>query len=253
MTSDRPVVQAAAQWRSARFWIVTLAAAAMIALTFSLGQWQLRRAAQKQGLQQAIETQGRLAVLDNAALTGAQGLPNLVQRRAELRGSWLGARTVFLDNRPMGGKTGFIVVTPLQLENSPVVVLVQRGWAPRDFTARTHLPEVVTPAGLVSVEGRIAPSPSKTYQLGEPGTGAIRQNLDIADFRRETGLSLLDVSLLQTGAASEGLLREWAAPDFGIDKHYGYAFQWFGLCALLVGLYAWFQIISPLRKRSVPR
>ena len=33
----------------------------------------------------------------------------------------------------------------------------------------------------------------------------------------------------------------------GVDKHYGYAFQWFALCGLVVILYAWFQIIIPFR------
>jgi cytochrome oxidase assembly protein ShyY1 len=60
----------------------------------------------------------------------------------------------------------------------------------------------------------------------------------------------LPVLVLQTGPASEGLQREWAAPNTGIDKHHGYAFQWFGLSALVLGLYVWFQWIVPLRRRS---
>ena len=108
---------------------------------------------------------------------------------------------------------------------------MQRGWVPRNFADRTRLPEVATPAGRVTVEGRIAPPPSKLYEFKGADAGPIRQNLDLAAFRLETGLPLLEeVSLLQTGAPSEGLLREWAAPNLGVDKHYGYAFQWFGLC-----------------------
>jgi surfeit locus 1 family protein len=49
--------------------------------------------------------------------------------------------------------------------------------------------------------------------------------------------------VLQTGEASEGLLRQWAEPSTGIDKHYGYAFQWFGLAGLIFILYVWFQIV----------
>jgi surfeit locus 1 family protein len=29
----------------------------------------------------------------------------------------------------------------------------------------------------------------------------------------------------------------------GVDKHYGYAFQWFGIAALVAVLYLWFQIV----------
>ena len=78
-------------------------------------------------------------------------------------------------------------------------------------------------------------------------SGPIRQNLDLSAFRVETGLPLLEASLLQTGAASEGLLRDWAAPNLGVETHYGYAFQWFSLCALVMGLYFWFQVILPYR------
>jgi surfeit locus 1 family protein len=47
----------------------------------------------------------------------------------------------------------------------------------------------------------------------------------------------------QTGARSEGLLREWPVLGSGVDKHYGYAFQWFALSGLIAILYVWFQIV----------
>ena len=49
--------------------------------------------------------------------------------------------------------------------------------------------------------------------------------------------------------APDGLLRAWAAPDAGLHKHYGYAFQWFLLSALILGLYVWFQLIRPRRRQ----
>ncbi|MEO7888343.1 MAG: SURF1 family protein [Polaromonas sp.] len=232
---------------SPRFWLLTLAAVAVAATTFSLGQWQLRRAAQKEALQAAIEAQGRLTMLDARTLLAAKDLSADIHRPAALTGSWRAEHTVYLDNRPMSGKTGFVVVTPLVLEGSSQAILVQRGWVPRNFADRTALPEISTPAGLVTVQGRIAPPPSRLYEFTGVESGRIRQNLDLPAFRAQTGLPLMDVSLLQTGAANEGLLREWAAPNLGVDKHYGYAFQWFGLCALVVLLYGWFQLLLPLR------
>ena len=150
----------------------------------------------------------------------------------------------------MSRRTGFWVVTPLVLQGTGQVILVQRGWAPRDFSDRARLPDVFTPAGLVTVEGRIAPPPSKLYEFKGVDTGRIRQNIDLAAFGKETGLSLFkEASVLQTGAASEGLLRDWPAPSLGVAKHYGYAFQWFGLGVLVIFLYVWFQLIVPF---SVP-
>ena len=233
--------------RSRRFWLLTLAAVVVAGMTFSLGQWQLRRAAQKEGIQAAIDAKNRLPVLDGRALVATKNIADEVYRQVAVQGVWQSAHTVYLDNRPMSGRTGFWVMTPLALQGTGQMILVQRGWVPRDFSDRTRLPEVTTPDGLVTVQGRIAPPPSKLYQFKGVDTGPIRQNLDLAAFRLETGLPLLEASLLQTGAPSEGLMREWAAPNLGVDKHYGYAFQWFGLCALMVGLYVWFQMILPFR------
>lgn len=235
-----------AAWRTRRFWVLTLAAALAVGGTFSLGQWQLRRAAQKEAQQAAIEAQEVLPALDNPALIASKNIADLTYRPARLTGAWRPAQTVYLDNRPMHGKPGFWVLTPLVLEGSTQAIVVQRGWVPRDFSDRSRLPEVLTPSGLVTVQGRIAPPPSRLYAFKGADLGPIRQNLDIGAFAAETGLPLLGASLLQTGAASEGLLRDWPAANLGVDKHHGYAFQWFGLCALLVILYVWFQLILPL-------
>ena len=230
-----------------RFWLVTLAAILMAVLTLSLGQWQLRRAAQKETLQAAVERQKLLPALDSRALSATKNIADVMHRQALLQGVWQDAHTVYLDNRPMSGKSGFWVVTPLALEGGPRWVLVQRGWVPRDFNDRSRLPAVLTPQGLVTVSGRMAPPPSKLYEFDGVQTGRIRQNLDIAAFSAEVGQPLLLASLLQTDAASEGLLRDWVAPATGIDKHHGYAFQWFALSALIVSLYVWFQLILPRR------
>ena len=234
---------------SPRFWLVTLAAVLAAGTTFSLGQWQLRRAAGKEALQTAIESKNSLPALDGRALVAIKNIADEVHRRVAVQGVWQPAHTVYLDNRPMGGRTGFWVLTPLALQGSGQVILVQRGWVPRDFAERSRLPVVSTPAGLVTLEGRIAPPPSKLYEFKGVDSGPIRQNLDLDAFRLETGLPLLNGSLLQTGAPGEGLLREWAAPNLGVEKHYGYAFQWFGLCGLVLILYVWFQLILPLRAK----
>jgi surfeit locus 1 family protein len=69
-------------------------------------------------------------------------------------------------------------------------------------------------------------------------------------YREATGLQLLEVTLLQSGTASEGLLREWPLVASGVEKHHGYAFQWFGLSGLIALLYVWFQIVQPRRKKQ---
>ena len=236
--------------RSSRFWVVTAAAIIVAWSTFALGHWQLRRAASKEFHQASILAQSQRAVLNASDIVGIKQFEPEYYRLVSLQGVWQGAKTLFLDNRPMGEKVGFWVYTPLALADSNRVVLVQRGWVPRDFLDRTKLPVVETPSGLVNVRGRIAPPPSKLYAFKGDDLGQIRQNIDLSGMREESGLSLLEMSVVQTGTPSEGLRRDWSAPDLGVDRHFGYAFQWFALCALTVGLYAWFQVFLPYRQKT---
>ena len=249
-----PTRPAGSAWRRG---LVALAALVAIAITLSLGRWQLSRAAQKQALHAEIAEQKSLPALDGSALAATKNVANILHRRVLLRGTWLPQYTVYLDNRQMRGQPGFFVLTPLQLEDSPQdVVLVQRGWVPRNFLDRSQLPPVDTPVGVVALQGRVALPPSKLFEFaaGDKASGAargdpaqrsshIRQNLDLTDFRAETQLPVRDVSVLQTGDASEGLLRDWPEVATGVEKHHGYAFQWFGLAGLITLLYVWFQIV----------
>ncbi len=248
-----------------RFWLIAMAAVAGMWVTASLGRWQLSRASEKEALQSLRDARAQLPPLDGSALLsmaanaagGGEEAPLLVHRTVVLEGRWLPAHTVFLDNRQMHGRPGFFVLTPLQLQGPDAgVVLVQRGWVPRNFEDRTQVPPVQTVEGtVVRVEGRVAAAPSRLFEFqgGNPAKGSsrIRQNLDLAAFRTETGLALSPLTVLQTGAASEGLQRDWLVVGAGVDKHYGYAFQWFGLCSLIAILYVWFQIVRRfIRPRS---
>lgn len=238
--------------RSPRFWIATAATAVGVLATLALGTWQLGRGSEKDALAEAMlrrEVAPEVAVRE---LLDADP-DRFLHRRVVVRGTWDAGHTVFLDNRQMRGIPGFYVVTPLKLEGSPRSVLVQRGWVQRNFERRDKLPDVPAPPGVVEISGRVAPWPARLYEFGREGVGPIRQNLDLASFAAETGLKLLPVSVVQTGAASEGLLREWPQPGSGSERNYGYAVQWWALSALLAVLYAWFQFIAPRRKTQPPR
>lgn len=258
--------------------VLLIAAIAGMAATVALGLWQLDRADQKKALQRAIDERALLAPIRGSDLPPADLPPPgaLEHRHATLTGTWDAAHTVYLDNRVMEGHTGFYVVTPLKLAGRQDAILVQRGWVPRNAARREDLPPVATPAGDVRIDGRLAASLSRAFELGrEPGSGPIRQNVDLAAFQAETGLRLLPLVLLQgdsdrVGGASavatsasfsasgpagasplddttDGLRRHWPAPTVDVHKHYGYAFQWFALAALILGLYVWFQVLAPHR------
>lgn len=233
--------------------MVALAAVVMMLVTARLGWWQLDRAEQKLALQAAIQSQAQTAPLGLRQLPGdAQAAQTQWHRPVELRGQWLSSATVYLDNRQMRGRPGFFMLTPLQMVDG-TAVLIQRGWLPRDQLDRTRLPSITTPTGEVVVIGRMAPWPSRLTQLGEDMPGVIRQNLTEQSYARETALTLRPFSVQQTeGPEGDGLLRDWPVPAVDVHKHYGYAGQWFTFCAMIAGLYVWFQLIRPRRRRSQP-
>ena len=239
------------RWRAG---LVLLATVVGVASTARLAFWQLDRAAQKIAIQAQIDARRALAPIDEAGLAHTAASAAVQHyRRASLHGRWLADRTVFLDNRQMNGVPGFFVVTPLQLEGRPEAVAVQRGWVPRDFSDRTALPILRTPAGISTVDGLVLPPPSKLYEFSSAASGPIRQNLDLEGYARETQRVLLPLSVLESDSAStagDGLQRQWPHPALDVSKNYGYAFQWFALCALMAGLYVWFQLLRPRRLKA---
>ncbi len=124
-------------------------------------------------------------------------------------------------------------------------MLVNRGWiaaGPR----RDVLPKFPTPAGPQSLEG-IALAPSGRYfelaadhAAGGKAAAAVEpvwQNLNFERYAQTTRLALQPFLVRQTSASDDGLARTWERPDRGVDIHWGYAFQWYSLAALILVLY----------------
>lgn len=246
--------------------VVLVAAVLAAGVTARLGWWQLGRAQQKLDLQARITARGNLPPLPQADLPRSEGDAAAEHfRPVQLRGRWLDDKTVYLDNRQMHARQGFYVVTPLLIAPGDAV-LVQRGWMPRDFNDRAKLQPLPAQPGTVVVHGRLAPPPAKLFEMGAAGHGAIRQNLDVALLSNELGLALRPLSVQQTqptlAAAADGgspqalpdggLQRDWPAVAVDVGKHHGYAFQWFSLSALLIGLTLWFQFLRPWRRARRP-
>jgi surfeit locus 1 family protein len=237
--------------------LVLLAALVSVIITSSLGLWQLSRASQKEAIAANIVLRQAQPALSNAALlatanNAADVMTQTHYRAARITGRWLNQHTVFLDNRQMQGHVGFFVLTPFQLADNGSVLLVQRGWVPRQFNDRNALPNVTAPDAEQTVDVMMTPPPARLYQFKGEDSGKLRQNIEMTAFAREKNLALLPFAAQQMNHASlnDGLLRDWPRVNTGVEKHYGYAFQWFGLAALIVLLTVWFQFIKPRRVQA---
>ncbi len=222
----------------------TLAAVAGIALGVALGNWQLGRGNEKAAFAQRLQAANRDAMIE---LPAAEiKADDVAWRKVEVRGRFEPKYAVFIDNRILHGAVGYYVVTPLKIADSERYVLVNRGWV-AGTNSRGRLPEVTTPLEAVRITG-LATLPSKRYlELStRVAEGNVWQNLTLERYRAAVPIAIQPVVIQQENDTGDGLRREWSAPDLGIDKHYGYAFQWFTLAAAILIFY----LVHHVRKRA---
>ena len=82
--------------------------------------------------------------------------------------------------------------------------------------------------------------------------GAVWENLDPARFATATGVNVLPIVLEQTAPidAADKLVRNWPAPDFGIDRHRIYMAQWYLFAATAAGLWLFFNLRRPRKEHA---
>lgn len=213
-----------------------IAAVVGIAATVALGMWQLGRAAEKREAQARFQA---LSVQPPIHVSGTElSAADVALRRVEARGVYDPHYAVFIDNRIYHGVPGYHVVMPLKLEGSERYVLVNRGWIAGGPT-RAQLPAVATPKGVVEVLGIAIVPGLRTLELSaNVMEGSVWENLTIERYRSARPIPIQPFVIREEGAANDGLVRDWEPPDFGIDKHYGYAFQWFALAVTILVFYA---------------
>ena len=213
------------------FRFIPFLAAVMVALiALSLGNWQSRRAEEKQRLASEQATQAALPPLDMQLVEEGKAPAHF--RSVQMTGSFIAQWPIYLDNRPYQGKAGFYLLMPFKLKDSEQTLLVMRGWLPRDAQNHLQLPITPTPQGVLRLEGKVRESVGHVMQLGsEPAlqSGVIRQNLEVTELSKTSGLKLENFIIEQTSETADGLIRDWPEASLGIEKHRGYAFQWYGL------------------------
>ena len=254
--------------------IPTLAAVLVTVLTLSLGSWQLRRADEKTQLAQVRDSAASAAPITiGPQIAKAQLLDN---KRVVATGVFELERSVFIDNRTHNGRAGFHVVTPLRIDgmdggkssgNSSSTssstsdgtitrIAVLRGWVPRNIQDRNQLPSLKPIDGSVTITGLAQISLGKAFDLTQlksidpaqmivPNSSQrIWQQFAVEPYAKWLGgpSPLQPVLIRQLVNIDDGLIRDWPQPANDVNKHLGYAFQWFGLSALTVflwGFYAW--------------
>lgn len=225
--------------------IPLLAGLAVVVATVQLGNWQLRRAAEKQVIGERLEQHAADAP---AQRESARGEAPLEWSRVALSGEWLPEAVLYLDNRSHEHRPGYHALMPLQLDDGSAV-LINRGWVAA-ASSREVLPQLTTPAGTVHLEGRVEFPEEKPFSLtNEPREGLRWQYVDLDAYRDWSGVNVSSWVARQTSTAQDGLVRDWPAPDLGEDMHRGYALQWYSLAALATALSTYY-VFRSIRKNA---
>jgi surfeit locus 1 family protein len=213
----------------------------MIALTAGLGRWQLGRAEEKAAIQSLLEA--RMADTP-VVVTGAIDAESMRYRRAIAAGEYWAEGQVFLDNQQDQGRAGYHVLTPLALAAGGPYLLVNRGWVARG-AQYPKPPAIEVPRARVHVAGLLAPPVKRFLELSaDVIDGSVWQNLKLDQWRSRTGKEVLALVLVAETPGA-GLSRVIERPAENIDKHRGYAFQWFALAGAVVVLW----VVVNLRRR----
>ncbi len=205
----------------------------LVALGISLGNWQERRAAGKIALQHKLAERAAQEPLVIGPAPVAAG--PLEYRHVKVTGQFVQSYPVYLNNRPQDGRAGLYLLMPLKIDGSDTHVLVARGWLPRNSAEIASIAPYATPSGSVTVDGIVKADIGHIMQLGTPAPvkpGAIVQNIDPAQFAQASGMKLQPFFIEQSGPGADGLVRNWPTPAVGVEKHQGYAFQWYALAVM---------------------
>jgi surfeit locus 1 family protein len=241
-----------ASLRSRRFrprLLPTVATVAGIAMFVMAGQWQQGRMEQKEALRAQFDAVSAMVPATLPADTADWAAWRY--RPVAVDGMFDGSRQILVDNKVEEGRAGYHVVTPLLLADGRAV-LVDRGWVAAG-ESRAQLPSATPPGGRLTVHGRVNVPASNYVELTHDApSGVVWQNLDAARFVSATGLKVLPIVLEQTApiGAEDRLVRNWPAPDFGIDRHRIYMVQWYLFAATAAGLWLFFTLRGARREET---
>lgn len=216
---------------SPKLW-TTVLAASFVFIFIELGRWQLYRAEEKSSRQERFEQLSKEPIVTIAG--GLVKLEDVQYRQIQARGHYLPEYTILLDNKTYKGHAGYHVITPLQIANSKVLLIVNRGWVSTG-NDRSILPKIETTVDEIVING-VATSPEfKTFDFGELDfSGPVWSSFNLERYQQITGFVIQPLMILQNDDSQDGLIRDWVRPDSGASKNISYAVQWFSLAFMTI-------------------
>ena len=219
---------------SARFLIPAFLIIATIAFLVSLGLWQLDRADQKRTIEAAIlnANTGPVELIANGRV-----LLDKEYYDVRLQGNYLSDKQFIYDNQIVDQVTGYYVLTPFILTDQLGVILVNRGFIPWNGQ-RERLADIAVDSVSREIKIQVS-SPIKRMELKATDVSrqfpVLIQAVDFDVLEEVSKLKFVKVVGLLDPSSSDGYVRKWEPYTGSIEKHIGYAIQWF-LMALVLAI-----------------
>jgi surfeit locus 1 family protein len=203
-----------------------------VALTLSLGFWQLDRAEQKQELMTMYEERSQTSVPLGSVI---EEWESHLYQRVETQGNFLPDKQIFLENQVREGQVGYHAYVPFRTRAGDTL-LVNAGWQ-KQLEERQDITDE-----QVRIEGVLRPPPEVGFRLGDLDQTTFDRPyrtpyLDIDWIGNRLGLEAAPFVLLLATGDNGAIETAWSPVRMPPEKHRGYAVTWFTLAAALVILF----------------
>ncbi len=222
-----------------------------VILMTSMGFWQIRRASEKEQLLELLADDNIIEVTQKVQIKDLPKYANV-----KLKGHFIDAPQLLLDNQVDEGKQGYHAFTPFVVDDLNLIIMVNRGWLLKTkFTDE----QLGIESQQITLLGKLNTPPQVGIQLGEIELIKERaiqvityyEQDKVKNFVQERLCKSLDcvVSdkiLLMEKSQDSGFKREWNPVIMLPSKHIAYAVQWFAMTFVLIVIFIYW-----LKKQAV--
>ena len=219
---------------SFRFLVPSILILATMAFLVSLGFWQLDRADQKRTIEASIQ-KANTGVVE--LIINQNELLNKEYYEVRLQGSYIGDKQFIYDNQIVDQASGYYVLTPFVLTGQSNAIMINRGFIPWNGR-RDQLADIAVDSASREIKIQVS-KPIKRIELKTSDISnqfpVLIQAIDFDVIEEISSTSFVDVIGLLDPSSDDGFVRKWEPYTGSIEKHIGYAIQWF-LMALVLGI-----------------
>jgi surfeit locus 1 family protein len=217
-----------------RFLIPAVLIVATIAFLASLGLWQLDRANEKRAIEASIQKANTGTI---ELISDENRLLEKEYYQVRLKGQYLSKKQFIYDNQIVDQVSGYYVLTPFKLENQSGAIVINRGFIPWNGD-REKLADISIDKAKSEIKVQIS-KPIKRIELKSSEIGnnfpVLIQAVDLVKMSELAGIDFSSMVGLLDASMDDGFVRKWEPYTGSIEKHIGYAVQWF-LMAIVLGI-----------------